>query len=562
MYGMSGIILTDGGMGQELLRRSHAAPTPLWSARVLIDEPGLVRDLHVEFIDAGARVITINAYGATPERLAREGERELFEPLQRRAIELAETAREQARAGDGVLITGCLPPLFGSYHPRLTIPYDETLAIYRRIVAQQADRVDVMLCETMASAEEGRAAATAAAESGKPVWVSWTLADEGPPRLRSGETLATAARALDGIPVAARLVNCSRPEAVTAALPELVALGGTAGAYANAFTAVDALEHGGTVDVLAAREDLSPAAYADFALGWVAAGATIVGGCCEVGPAHIAELRDRLAGMEAPAFVLEASDSAVSAELQRAYFADIAGRYPGWSPDLIPSADPAEVAPPVGAWVVAYLGGRPVGCGGIKRLDDEAAELKRIYLGPAARGRGVGRRLLEELERHARVLGYAYLRLDTGDRQPEALALFRSAGYVEIPDYNGNTWATYWMEKRLETDLRPARRAASGGRAPVEEAVGLLAEPVTGRAGVGEHRVDAHARALDGRHPVRAPVPAEERERPRLARHRADRRALAAEQRAHAGVVAVAGAAQHRRELEDRRRPRAPGAAA
>ena len=149
------------------------------------------------------------------------------------------------------------------------------------------------------------------------------------------------------------------------------------------------------------------------------------------------------------ALVLEASDTPVSDALQSAYFADIAGRYPGWHPDLIPSADPAEVAPPVGAWVVAYLGGQPVGCGGIKRLDGESAELKRIYLGEAARGRGLGRRMLEELERHARALGYARVRLDTGDLQPEALGLFRSAGYLEIPDYNGNTWATHWMEKRL-----------------------------------------------------------------------------------------------------------------
>jgi len=77
---------------------------------------------------------------------------------------------------------------------------------------------------------------------------------------------------------------------------------------------------------------------------------------------------------------MEASDTPVSVELQRAYFADIASRYAGWSPDLIPSADPAEVAPPMGAWVVAYLGGQPVGCGGIKRLDDTSAELKRNKL--------------------------------------------------------------------------------------------------------------------------------------------------------------------------------------
>ncbi|HET6172288.1 MAG TPA: homocysteine S-methyltransferase family protein [Gaiellales bacterium] len=291
---MASVILTDGGMGQELLRRSQAPPTPLWSARVLLDEPELVHDLHVEFIRAGARVITINSYAATPERLAREGEPEMFEPLQRRALDLAHSAREAAQDGQEVRIAGCLSPLFGSYHPRLTIPFEETLATYRRIVEQQADRVDLMLCETMASAEEARAAATAAAESGKPIWVSWTLADDGPPCLRSGETLATAAQALEGIPLAARLVNCSRPEAVSAALPGLVALGGPVGAYANNFTAVEALKHGGTVDVLASREDLGPERYAEFALDWVEGGAAIVGGCCETGPGHIAALRERL----------------------------------------------------------------------------------------------------------------------------------------------------------------------------------------------------------------------------------------------------------------------------
>jgi S-methylmethionine-dependent homocysteine/selenocysteine methylase len=254
-----------------------------------------VRDLHAEFIRAGARVITINSYAATPERLTREGARELFEPLQQRAIDLAEAARDSSGVADEVRIAGCLSPLFGSYAPALTISFDETLAIYREIVAQQADRVDIMLCETMASAEEARAAALAAAESGKPVWLSWTLADDGPPRLRSGETLAAAAQAVRDIPLAARLVNCSRPEAVDAAIPELIALGGTVGAYANAFPAVEALEHGGTVDVLGVRDDLGPARYAEFALRWVDAGAAIVGGCCEVGPEHIAALRDRLA---------------------------------------------------------------------------------------------------------------------------------------------------------------------------------------------------------------------------------------------------------------------------
>lgn len=288
---MTKIILTDGGMGQELVRRSKSEPTPLWSARVLIDEPDLVRDLHAEFIRAGARVITLNTYSATPERLAREGAEDLFRPLQKRGIELARQACDEA--GDAA-IAGCLSPLFGSYAPALTISYQETLDIYRRIVAEQADGVDLFLCETMASADEARAAVTAASESGKPVWVSWTLADHGTPRLRSGEALAAASAALGDLPIAARLINCCRPEAVSAALPDLIALGGPVGAYANGFTSVEALKHGGTVEVLHARHDLDPQAYASQAIGWVEAGAQIVGGCCEVGPAHIAALREQL----------------------------------------------------------------------------------------------------------------------------------------------------------------------------------------------------------------------------------------------------------------------------
>jgi S-methylmethionine-dependent homocysteine/selenocysteine methylase len=287
------IVLTDGGMGQELLRRSGAVPTPLWSARVLIDEPDLVRDLHVDFIKSGAQVITINTYAATPERLEREGVGELFETLQRRGIDLAKEARDEA--GKDVRIAGCLPPLFGSYKPELTLPFDETLAIYRRVVAEQKDHVDLVLCETIASAEEGLAAATAAAECGLPVWISWTLGDSvDKPRLRSGETIAEAASAIAHIRTEARLINCSMPEVISAAIGDLISLGGVSGAYANGFTSVAKLKHGGTVDVLSAREDLGPQSYAEFAMGWVEAGAAIVGGCCEVGPGHIEALRDKL----------------------------------------------------------------------------------------------------------------------------------------------------------------------------------------------------------------------------------------------------------------------------
>ena len=146
---------------------------------------------------------------------------------------------------------------------------------------------------------------------------------------------------------------------------------------------------------------------------------------------------------------LEPPDTDVSRELQRRFFADITSRYPGWDPDEAPSADPADLNPPTGAWIVAYLDGEPVGCAGLKSVDAEMVEVRRVFLDESARGRGIGRRLLEELEQHARRLGYKRVRLTTGDRQPEALGLFRAAGYGEVGDFDGYAYAHHWMEKQL-----------------------------------------------------------------------------------------------------------------
>jgi GNAT superfamily N-acetyltransferase len=140
----------------------------------------------------------------------------------------------------------------------------------------------------------------------------------------------------------------------------------------------------------------------------------------------------------------------VSRALQQAFFRDIASRYQGWDPDGGPSADPAELSPPGGAWFVAYLDGRPVGCGGLKAVDAELGEIRRVFVDESARGHGIGRRLMEALERHATGLGYRRVRLNTGNRQPEALALFRAAGYADVEDFNGYAFAHHWLEKALD----------------------------------------------------------------------------------------------------------------
>ena len=118
-------------------------------------------------------------------------------------------------------------------------------------------------------------------------------------------------------------------------------------------------------------------------------------------------------------------------------------------PDAMPSASPNEMWAPAGTFLVGWDETGPVACGGLKRLGDGVAEIKRMFVVPEARSRGHARRLLTGLEDAARRLGYRRVRLDTGPTQPHAKALYRSAGYVEIPDYNANPKATYWGEKAL-----------------------------------------------------------------------------------------------------------------
>jgi GNAT superfamily N-acetyltransferase len=114
---------------------------------------------------------------------------------------------------------------------------------------------------------------------------------------------------------------------------------------------------------------------------------------------------------------------------------DLAARY-GGEGDETP-VDPADFAPPSGAFLVAYLAGEAVGCAGWRshRGDGSVAELKRMYTSPAARGRGVARRLLAAVEDSARECGRQRLILETGDRQPEAIGLYKSAGYERIEDF-------------------------------------------------------------------------------------------------------------------------------
>ena len=136
------------------------------------------------------------------------------------------------------------------------------------------------------------------------------------------------------------------------------------------------------------------------------------------------------------------------------YAAELGRRFDdGWNHTLSIAATPEQLRPPAGLFAVATLHGSPVGCGALKFHGRHPTELKRMWVAPAARGLGLGRRLLTELERLAHDHGTRVLRLETNRNLTEAIALYRSAGYREVPPFNDEPSAHHWFEKRLS----PAR---------------------------------------------------------------------------------------------------------
>jgi DNA-binding MarR family transcriptional regulator/GNAT superfamily N-acetyltransferase len=121
----------------------------------------------------------------------------------------------------------------------------------------------------------------------------------------------------------------------------------------------------------------------------------------------------------------------------------------GFDPSVGATALPNEVRPPAGQFFVAYLHGEAIGCGAVKHHTDAPAEIKRMWIAPAARGLGLGRRLLETLEACAHAGGARVAHIETSAVLTEALALYRSTGWVDVPAFNEEPFADHWLEKAL-----------------------------------------------------------------------------------------------------------------
>ena len=300
-----GFILLDGGLATELERRGHDLNDPLWSSRVLIEDPGAILAAHLAYLEAGADCVTTATYQATFQGLAARGiDRRRAGEIMLAAVDLAVSARDRFRAGQSQgrdrprpLVAASIGP-YGAfladgseYRGDYGIGAAALASFHRpRLHLLAESPTDVLACETLPSLEEARVLAALATETDeKPAWFSFTCRDEG--HLSDGTPIGEVADwAEDTERVSAVGVNCTE----AALVPELIGAlaAGTCKpviAYPNA---------GGTWDADAkrwGRADRVPD-WGEACRRWIAAGAVGVGGCCRVGPKDIRRMRAVLDG--------------------------------------------------------------------------------------------------------------------------------------------------------------------------------------------------------------------------------------------------------------------------
>jgi homocysteine S-methyltransferase len=293
------VTLLDGGMGRELKRIGAPFKQPEWSALALMQAPEYVTQAHLSFINAGAQVITTNNYAVVPFHIGQDRFEQQGAELTDRAGKLA---LEAARTTSNVHVAGSIPPLYGSYRPDLFTPASAAKD-FDLILPALYPHIDFWLAETVSCLAELSAILLALEKlhnsvPAKPIWVSLTLKDQWQaekPVLRSGESIAAAFSEISHSSAEAILFNCSQPEFISAAVKEATAVQKNhtkllqIGAYANTFPPRKA-DANASAELSDLRDELTPQRYLAFAQQWRNDGATLIGGCCGIGPEHIQAL--------------------------------------------------------------------------------------------------------------------------------------------------------------------------------------------------------------------------------------------------------------------------------
>jgi homocysteine S-methyltransferase len=287
-----GTLVLDGGLSNQLADQGCDLSDPLWTARLLADDPGQIEAAHRAYVRAGADVLITSAYQASYEGFARRGiGRAEATALLRRSVDLA---RRAAAGRPGVRVAASVGP-YGAvladgseYRGRYGLTVRELVDFHRpRIEAAAAASPDALALETVPDIDEAEAMLRAAAPTGLPVWLSFTVEGD---RTRAGQPLAEAfALAAGRDEVVAVGVNCCAPRDVLPAVELAVAASGKpAVAYPNSGERWNAAARGWE-----GAGTLSPA----LAAAWHASGARLIGGCCRVGPSTITAVRAALPDM-------------------------------------------------------------------------------------------------------------------------------------------------------------------------------------------------------------------------------------------------------------------------
>jgi S-methylmethionine-dependent homocysteine/selenocysteine methylase len=300
------MIILDGGLGRQLMAIGAPFRQPEWSALALIEGPQFVRQVHDEFIAAGADVITTNSYAIVPFHIGEQRYAAESSSLLRLAAKLAREAADAAP--HPVRVAASIPPMCGSYQPDA---FDPLLARHRMQNFREhlTPTADIIIGETLSSIAEAEIFLEMFADHAADLWLSVSLEDakftKGTPKLRSGEMLAELLPGIDGSRLDALLFNCSQPEVMSDAILLARAARDTVtarraaprtliGVYANAFPLMDEEYAGANGDLFQLRQDITPGAYLAYASEWAGIGADIIGGCCGITPKHIEMLSQNL----------------------------------------------------------------------------------------------------------------------------------------------------------------------------------------------------------------------------------------------------------------------------
>jgi len=280
-------VMLDGAMGTELQRRGVDTGLPLWSATALIQNPQEVKQIHADYIAAGANIITTNTFRTNVRVFAKANLIDRSRELSLKACELAHQARTESKKED-VAIAGCVAPLEDCYCPNL-VPTDEELSIEHSKLIKYLHEggVDFIFAETMNCIREADAVLAAAASIGLSVAISFVCDAKG--LLLSGETIRSAVQAVEKYSPLFIATNCSKLDTIDTSLSALLSSASVpVGIYANGDGEPDDAEGWKFTGNVGIKN------YLRSAQRWRERGAKLIGGCCGTTPDYIRAISETL----------------------------------------------------------------------------------------------------------------------------------------------------------------------------------------------------------------------------------------------------------------------------